>query len=113
MIDKLTLITFLIFSACVKAEFLNLECKTQNENKDRIASFNLLIGTESKKATQILKKGQLQMDLLITDSHYEIGQYTDEKKKELIPVMKVNIDDLKIEYAKYIDLVKPIICEKT
>tara|TARA_B100000902_G_scaffold258_1_gene335 strand:- start:907 stop:1290 length:384 start_codon:yes stop_codon:yes gene_type:complete len=111
MINKFILISAFIFSSHIKAEFINLECKTQNENVDRIASFNLLIGTESRKATQILKKGQLQMDLLITDSHYEIGQYTSEEKTELIPVMKVNRDTLQIDYAKYIDLVKPIICK--
>mgnify|MGYP001211051336 FL=1 len=112
MISKLLFLPLLIFASYANAEFINLECKTQNENLDRIASFNLLIGTESKKVTQILKKGQLQMDLLVTDSHYEIGQYTDERKVDLIPVMKVNKHDLKIEYAKYIDLVKPITCIK-
>jgi len=112
MINKIMIIFFLLFSSFLKSEFINLECATQNENLDRIASFSLLIGTESKKATQILKKGQLQMDLLITDTHYEIGQYVDDTKTELIPVLKVNKDDFNIEYAKFIELVRPILCIK-
>jgi hypothetical protein len=52
------------------------------------------------------------MDLLITDTHFEIGQYVDDTKTELIAVLKVNKDDLKIEYAKFIELVRPILCIK-
>tara|TARA_Y100001970_G_scaffold281245_1_gene391613 strand:+ start:1041 stop:1382 length:342 start_codon:yes stop_codon:yes gene_type:complete len=112
MINNIILVFFLLYSPFIHSEFINLECTTQNENLDRVASFSLLLGTDSKKATQILKKGQLQMDLLITDTHYEIGQYTDSTKSELIAVLKVNKDDLKIEYAKYIELVRPILCIK-
>ena len=112
MINKIIIVFFFLFSSILKSEFINLECTTQNENLDGIASFNLLLGTESKKATQILKKGQLQMDLLITDTHYEIGQYVDDTKTELIAVLKVNKDDLNIEYAKFIELVRPILCIK-
>ena len=52
------------------------------------------------------------MDLLITDTHYEIGQYVDGTKTELIPVLKVNKDDFNIEYAKFMELVRPILCIK-
>ena len=44
---------------------INLECKTQSQNSERINTFSLLLGTETKKAVQILKKGQLKMDLSI------------------------------------------------
>ena len=61
---------------------------------------------------QILKKGQLQMDLNITDQYFEIGQFTDESKQDLISVMKINKKTLKIDYAKYMELVEPILCIK-
>ena len=92
------------------AEMINLECNTQNS--DRSISFNLLLGTATGKAVQILKKGQLRMDLSVTDEYFNIGQYTDESKTELISVLKVNRQTLEIEYAKYMELVEPILCIK-
>ena len=36
----------------------------------------------------------------------------EEEKQELISVIKVNRDTLEIEYAKYMELVEPILCIK-
>jgi len=52
------------------------------------------------------------MDLSVTDEYFDIGQYTDESKTELISVLKVNRQTLEIEYAKYMELVEPILCIK-
>ena len=52
------------------------------------------------------------MDLSITDKYFDIGQFTDESKTDLISVMKINIETLEIEYAKYMELVEPILCIK-
>lgn len=110
MIKQSILIFLFVFSMNLKAEMINLECATQNS--DRNVSFNLLLGTETGKAVQILKKGQLSMDLSLTDKYFNIGQYTDASQQELISVIKVNRDTLEIEYAKYIELVEPILCIK-
>ena len=99
-----------IYTSLVSSEMINLDCSTQNS--DRKLSFSLLLGTESKRAIQILKKGQLQMDLNITDKYFEIGQFTDESKQDLISVMKINKKTLKIDYAKYMELVEQILCIK-
>ena len=99
-----------IYTSLVSSEMITLDCSTQNS--DRKLSFSLLLGTETKRAIQILKKGQLQMDLNITDQYFEIGQFTDESKQDLISVMKINKKTLKIDYAKYMELVEPILCIK-
>ncbi len=99
-----------IYTSLVSSEMITLDCSTQNS--DRKLSFSLLLGTETKRAIQILKKGQLQMDLNITDKYFEIGQFTDESKQDLISVMKINKKTLKIDYAKYMELVEPILCIK-
>ena len=52
------------------------------------------------------------MDLKISDRYFEVGQFTDETKEELIPVMKINKETLLVEYAKYMQLVEPISCKK-
>ena len=110
MIKKIIFTILISFSMYSNAEMINLECKTQNS--DRKISFNLLLGTATGKAVQILKKGQLRMDLSVTDEYFDIGQFTDESKTELISVMKVNRETLEIEYAKYMELVEPILCLK-
>ena len=69
---------------------INLECKTQSQNSERINTFSMLLGTETKKAVQILKKGQ----------------------SDLIIVLRINKTTLEIEYAKYMELVEPILCVK-
>ena len=103
-------IFIILASTFLQSEMINLECTTQNG--DRSVSFNILLGTETGKAVQILKKGQLRMDLSITDKYFDIGQFTDESKTDLISVMKINIETLEIEYAKYMELVEPILCIK-
>ena len=110
MIKKIILTILFSFSMYSNAEMIKLECKTQNSY--RSISFNLLLGTATGKAVQILKKGQLRMDLSVTDEYFNIGQYTDESKTELISVIKVNRETLEIEYAKYMELVEPILCIK-
>ena len=39
-------------------------------NKPKVL-FSLTLGVETKKAIQTLKKGNLEMDLLVTEDHYE------------------------------------------
>ena len=110
MIKKFLMVHFLFISSLLFSEMINLECSTKNS--DRNLLFSLLLGTETEKAIQILKKGQLQMDLKISDRYFEVGQFTDETKEELIPVMKINKETLLVEYAKYMQLVEPISCKK-
>ena len=95
------------------SSLINLDCATQTQNSDRKFSFNLLLGTETGKAIQILKKGQLKMDLLVTEKYYELGQFTDASKQDFITVLRLNRDTLEINYAKYMELVEPILCKKT
>jgi hypothetical protein len=71
-----------------------------------------LLGTETKKAVQILKKGQLTMDLSIQEEYFEVGQFTDTSQTDLIVVLRINKTTLEIEYAKYMELVEPILCVK-
>ena len=69
---NLTLILIILLSSSLRSEMINLECKTQNQNSERINTFSLLLGTETKKAVQILKKGQLTMDLSIQEEYFEV-----------------------------------------
>ena len=62
---SLSLILIILLSSSLRSEMINLECKTQTQNSERTNTFSLLLGTETKKAVQILKKGQLTMDLSI------------------------------------------------
>ena len=75
MIKKLIFPFLVASSTNLYTEFINLDCKANNSYKD--LSFNLLLGTETQRATQILKKGQLTMDLKVSNEFYELGQYTD------------------------------------
>ena len=95
------------------SSLINLDCATQTQNSERQFSFNLLLGTETGKAIQILKKGQLKMDLLVTEKYYELGQFTDASKQDFITVLRLNRDTLEITYAKYMELVEPILCKRT
>ena len=52
------------------------------------------------------------MDLKISNKYFEVGQFTDATKEDLIPVMKINRKTLVVEYAKYMQLVEPISCTK-
>ena len=114
MIKKINslMLMFLAFQIS-SSSLINLDCATQTQNSDRKFSFNLLLGTETGKAIQILKKGQLKMDLLVTEKYYELGQFTDASKQDFITVLRLNRDTLEITYAKYMELVQPILCKRT
>ena len=118
MIKKITFILFLVFSSFIRADLLKFQCFMAGVgdnwgNKPKVL-FSLTLGVETKKAIQTLKKGNLEMDLLVTEDHYELGMYTDETKSQdrFIPVIKLNKETLNIDYAKYMDLVAPITCLK-
>ena len=108
----LSLVLIILISSSLRSEMINLECKTQSQNSERINTFSLLLGTETKKAVQILKKGQLTMDLSIQEEYFEVGQFTDSSQTDLIVVLRINKTTLEIEYAKYMELVEPILCVK-
>ena len=114
MIKKINslMLMFLAFQIS-SSSLINLDCATQTQNSDRKFSFNLLLGTETGKAIQILKKGQLKMDLLVTEKYYELGQFTDASKQDFITVLRLNRETLEITYAKYMELVEPILCKRT
>ena len=118
MIKKITFILFLVFSSFIRADLLKFQCFMAGVgdnwgNKPKVL-FSLTLGVETKKAIQTLKKGNLEMDLLVTKDYYELGMYTDETKSQdrFIPVIKLNKETLNIDYAKYMDLVAPITCLK-
>lgn len=118
MIKKIAFILILVFSSFIKADLIKFQCSMagvgDNWGKKAKVLFSLTMGVETKKAIQTLKKGNLQMDLLVTKDHFELGMYTDETKRKdrFIPVMKLNKVTLNIDYAKYMDLVTPITCLK-
>ena len=118
MIKKIAFILFLVFSNFIKADLMKFQCFMAGVgdnwgNKPKVL-FSLTMGVETKKAIQTLKKGNLEMDLLVTKDHYELGMYTDatKSKDRFIPVIKLNKETLNIDYAKYMDLVAPITCLK-
>ena len=118
MIKKITFILFLVFSSFIRADLIKFQCFMAGVgdnwgNKPKVL-FSLTLGIETKKAIQTLKKGNLEMDLLVTKDYYELGMYTDETKSQdrFIPVIKLNKETLNIDYAKYMDLVAPITCLK-
>ena len=118
IIKKKAFILIILFSSFIKADLINFQCYMNGVgdnwgNKPKVL-FTLAMGVETKKAIQTLKKGNLEMDLLVTQDHYELGMYTDGTKSEdrFIPVMKLNRETLNIDYAKYMDLVAPITCIK-
>ena len=118
MIKKIAFILFLLFSSFIKADLIKFDCFMAGVgdnwgNKPKVL-FSLTMGVETKKAIQTLKKGNLEMDLLVTKDHYELGMYTDvtKSKDRFIPVIKLNKETFNIDYAKYMDLVAPITCLK-
>ena len=118
MIKQIAFILFLLFSSFIRADLIKFQCFMAGVgdnwgNKPKVL-FSLTLGVETKKAIQTLKKGNLEMDLLVTEDHYELGMYTDETKSQdrFIPVIKLNKETLNIDYAKYMDLVAPITCLK-
>ena len=98
---SLSLIIIILLSSSLRSEMINLECKTQTQNSERTNTFSLLLGTETKKAVQILKKGQLTMDLSIREDYFEVGQFTDASQTDLIVVSPYQIrQSLKGDLAK-------------
>jgi len=114
MNKKIILILFILFSTIVKSELINFQCSMNDWNNEPKIAFSLTLGVETKRAIQTLKKGNLEMDLLVSEDYYELGQFTDgsKSKDRFIPVIKLNKETLNIDYAKYMDLVKPISCLK-
>ncbi len=118
MIKKIAFILFLFFSGFIKADLIKFQCVMDGVgddwNKKPKVLFSLTMGVETKRTIQTLKKGNLEMDLLVTKDHYELGMYTDvtRSKDRFIPVIKLNKETNNIDYAKYIDLVAPISCLK-
>jgi hypothetical protein len=74
--------------------------------------YTLQIGTGSKKVVQLFKRNQLQMQLKETDSHYEIGQYTDASESNLIPLLKVNKSTLIVDYSNKEEEQEIIYCRR-
>ena len=118
MSKKIAFILFFLFSRFIKADLIKFDCFMAGVgdnwgNKPKVL-FSLTMGVETKKAIQTLKKGNLEMDLLVTKDHYELGMYTDatKSKDRFIPVIKLNKETFNIDYAKYMDLVAPITCLK-
>ena len=81
MIKKLICLFLVASSTNLYTEFINLDCKANNSYKD--LSFNLLLGTETQSNSNI-EKGQLTMDLKVSNKFYELGQYTDASQSEFI-----------------------------
>ena len=107
-------ILVLICSCFIRAELVSFKCTMNDWNNEPKDVFSLTLGMETKRAIQTLKKGNLEMDLLVSDEYYELGQFTDATKTRdrFIPVIKLNKKTLNIDYAKYMDLVEPISCLK-
>ncbi len=104
-----------LFCSCfIRAELVNFKCTMNDWNNEPKDVFSLTMGIETKRAIQTLKKGNLEMDLLVTEDYYELGQFTDDTKSKdrFIPVIKLNKKTLNIDFAKYMDLVEPIRCLK-
>jgi hypothetical protein len=118
MNKKITFILFILFSGFIKADLIKFQCVMagvgDNWNIEPKVAFSLTLGVATKKAIQTLRKGNLEMDLLVSKNHYELGMYTDgsKSKDKFIPVLKLNKETLNVDYAKYMDLVEPITCLK-
>ena len=96
------------------SEFIILDCSKMNDWTDkRDVLYSLQIGTGSKKVIQVFKKNQLQMQLKETESHYEIGQYSDATETELIPLLKVNKQTLVVDYSNKTKESSAIFCRRT
>ena len=102
-----------LLSSKIYSEFIVLECSKLNNWADkRDVLYTLQIGTGSKKVVQLFKRNQLQMQLKETDSHYEIGQYTDASESNLIPLLKVNKSTLIVDYSNKEEEQEIIYCRR-
>ena len=88
MTRKLFFLLLFSFSTFMNSEMINFECSTQNSYRD--FSFKLLLGTATQRAIQTTRRGQMQIDFIITDEYYELGQFIEENKKEILPIIKIN-----------------------
>ena len=108
---SLTMKSFLAFSLIFISTFsltevINLKCFNEGQihgnetnwsyGETRVVQFAM---GESSKLAKMVAKGYplIEFDLKITPSHYLIGQYKTELKKELIPIFKINKTTLILE----------------
>ena len=87
-------------------EVINIKCFNEGQihgkegdwsyGETRVVQFAM---GESSKLAKMAAKGYplIEFDLKITPSHYLIGQYKTELKKELIPIFKINKTTLILE----------------
>ena len=94
-----------ISTFCI-TEVINLKCFNEGQvhskegnwsyGETRVVQFSM---GESSLLAKMVAKGYplIEFDLKITPSHYLIGQYKTELKKELIPIFKINKTTLILE----------------
>ena len=99
-------ISLFSISQFVLSEVINLTCFNQGQvhqgkndwevGKNRIVKFSL---GESSKLAKMSAKGYplIEFDLKVTDTHFLIGQYKSQLKKELIPLFMINKETLMLE----------------
>jgi len=113
LMKYISLSLIFLLSSKIYSEFIVLECSKLNNWADkRDVLYTLQIGTGSKKVVQLFKRNQLQMQLKETDSHYEIGQYTDASESNLIPLLKVNKSTLIVDYSNKEEEQEIIYCRR-
>ena len=101
-----------LLSSKIYSEFIVLECsKLNNWTDKRDVLYTLQIGTGSKKVVQLFKRSQLQMDFKETENYYELGQYTDETRSELIPRLLIDKESLMASKYNAPDD-KPVSCKR-
>ena len=102
----------MFLSSEILSEFMVLECSSTNDWTDKVnLLYTLQIGTDSKKAIQVFKRSQLQMDFKETENYYELGQYTDETRSELIPRLPIDKESLMASKYNAPDD-KPVSCKR-
>ena len=99
-------ISLFSISQFVLSEVINLTCFNQGQvhqgkndwevGKNRIVKFSL---GENSKLAKMSAKGYplIEFDLKVTDTHFLIGQYKSQLKKELIPLFMINKETLMLE----------------
>lgn len=109
----ISLFLLTLFSSSSYGEFISLECsKINNWLDEKEVVFKLQLGTETMRAIQSTRKGNLKMDLKVDDKYYNLGQFNDEKKDDFISLLKIDKSTLNAESAKYYKLDEPINCIK-
>ena len=99
-------ISLFSISQFVLSEVINLTCFNQGQvhhgkndwevGKNRIVKFSL---GENSKLAKMSAKGYplIEFDLKVSDTHFLIGQYKSQLKKELIPLFMINKETLMLE----------------